>query len=311
MANEKKRQSLGRGLGALLSTGSGVGKSSITSSFVKSDSSEKVLMLPIEQIVRDSEQPRENFDELELATLAASIHENGLIQPIIVRREGEQYKIIAGERRWRATQIAGEKEIAAIVRDVGQEQSAVLALVENLHRSNLNPIEEAKGYQRLLDDYGKTHEEIAEKVGKDRTSITNSLRLLTLPAMVQSALIAKKLNMGHAKVLLGLSDDDSIIAASQEIVLKGLSVRATEQLVARMKIGKGNVAKEKKSAKKQVDKSASPQIRFLTEQLQRALGTKAQIVESGKAGQGHIEIQYFSNDDLERILDKLMPERER
>ena len=153
MANEKKRQSLGRGLGALLSTGSGVGKSSITSSFVKSDSSEKVLMLPIEQIVRDSEQPRENFDELELATLAASIHENGLIQPIIVRREGEQYKIIAGERRWRATQIAGEKEIAAIVREVGQEQSAVLALVENLHRSNLNPIEEALAYRQLIDEF--------------------------------------------------------------------------------------------------------------------------------------------------------------
>lgn len=312
MSNEKKRQSLGRGLSALLPTGSGSTKSSNSSSFMKTEPGEKVLMLPIEQIVRDTEQPRENFDEVELATLAASIRENGLIQPIIVRRSGDQYKIIAGERRWRATQMAGVKEISAIVRNIGQEQSAILALVENLHRANLNPIEEAKGYQRLLEDYGKTHEEIAEKVGKDRSSITNSLRLLTLPEMVQNALIEKKLNIGHAKVLLSLDNAVSIIDAAQEVVFKGLSVRATEQLVARIKSGKTSAGKVKKSSKNQVEKNTTPQIRFMTEQLQRALGTKTQIIEMDKTtGRGQIEIQYFSLDDLERILNKLIPERER
>ena len=275
---------------------------------MKKDNSEKVLLIPIEQIQRDVDQPRENFDPEELETLAESIKENGLIQPIIVRREGDVYKIIAGERRWRATQQAGLKEIAAIVRDVSIEQSAFLALVENLNRSNLNPIEEAKGYQRLIEEYGKNHEQIAKRVGKDRATITNTLRLLNLPETVQDALISRKLNMGHARALLGLEDEESILAAAKDVIQKSLSVRATEQLVHRLKDGKTSVTVGAKS-KKAPAESVSPQIRSLTEQLQRALGTKVHIQE-GKSGRGQIEILYFSFDDLERILDKLIPDRD-
>ena len=308
MTNDSRRKPLGRGISALI-PGAGSNQSSGMSSFIKKDNSEKVLMIPIEQIHRDAEQPREIFDEEELKILADSIKENGLIQPIIVRRDGDHYKIIAGERRWRATQIAGVKEIAAIVRDVSVEQSAFLALIENLHRSNLNPIEEAKGYQRLLEDFGKNHDEIAEKVGKDRSSVTNSLRLLSLPQKVQDFLSARQMSIGQAKVLLGLSDEKILLHAAEEVVSKGLTVRATEKLVSKLKkepeSGKYGSTKAKKSS----SAALSPQIRLLTEQIQRALGTKAEIVE-GKGGTGQIQIHYFSNGDLERILNLLIPERE-
>ena len=303
MAKEPKK-SLGRGIGALIPGAQASG----SSSFMKKDNSEKVLMLAIEQIKRDADQPRENFDPAELEELADSIRVNGLIQPIIVRRDGDVYKIIAGERRWRAAQQAGLKEIAAIVREVTNEQAAVLALVENLQRSDLNPIEEAKGYQRLIQDYGKSHEQIAEKVGKERSSITNSLRLLNLPDTVQDALISRKLNMGHARALLGLEDEQSILSAAREVMQKNLSVRATEQLVHRQKEGKLTASSSGKS-KKAAAESVSPQIRSLTEQLQRALGTKVHIQE-GKSGSGQIEILYFSAAGLESILDKLIPDRD-
>jgi ParB-like partition proteins len=303
MAKEPKK-SLGRGIGALIPGAQASG----SSSFMKKDNSEKVLMLAIEQIKRDADQPRENFDPAELEELADSIRVNGLIQPIIVRRDGDVYKIIAGERRWRAAQQAGLKEIAAIVREVTNEQAAVLALVENLQRSDLNPIEEAKGYQRLIQDYGKSHEQIAEKVGKERSSITNSLRLLNLPDTVQDALISRKLNMGHARALLGLEDEQSILSAAREVMQKNLSVRATEQLVHRQKEGKLTASSSGKSKKAAVE-SVSPQIRSLTEQLQRALGTKVHI-EEGKSGSGQIEILYFSAAGLESILDKLIPDRD-
>ena len=312
MSNDSssKRKSLGRGISALIprdSSSQGGG-----SSFLKTanDSSPKILTLSIEEIQRDESQPRQSFDPVKLEELTASIRTQGIVQPILVRRDNGTYKIIAGERRWRAAQLAGLKEVPAIVREISSKDAFVIALIENLQRADLNPIEEAQGYRRLMDEHGLTQEAVAERVGKDRSSVANALRLLHLPEGVKEALVAENLNMGHARALLGLADEDVITQAAQEVIQKHLSVRATEQLVRKLKNRASEPAAATKSSASVANaREESPQIRSLNEQLQRALGTKVRIAE-GPGGQGQIEIQYFSYDDLERILDRLIPDRD-
>ncbi len=293
--DKMKRPALGRGLGALIPGASPSGNSVATA-----PRGPQILSLPIEQVERDERQPRQHFDANALDELAASIRSKGIVQPILVRRDMGHYRIIAGERRWRAAQLAGLKEVPAIVRETNEKDAFEIALIENLQREDLNPIEEAEGYKRLIEEHQLTQEMVAARVGKDRSSIANSLRLLNLPKEIKSSLVDGSLNMGHARALLGLADEEAIKKAAHQVTSLHLSVRATEQLVRKLK--------EKGTGKKEEPKKAdSPQVRSLTEQLQRTLGTKAKIVDKG--GKGRLELEFYSYADLDRILARLLPDR--
>ncbi len=289
----QKRSALGRGLSALIPA---------ASTPVPDRSGPprpQVLSLPIEELDRDERQPRQHFDSAKLEELAASIRARGIVQPILVRRDEGRYRIIAGERRWRAAQLAGLREVPAIVREASKKEAFEIALIENLQREDLNPIEEAEGYKRLIEEYGQTQESVGSRVGKDRSSVANALRLLNLPAQIKTSLVDGSLNMGHARALLGLADEQAMCRAAAEVSGQKLSVRATEQLVRKLKASGGKP--------QPVKKQESAQVRSLVEQLQRALGTKARIVD--RAGKGRIELDYFSYDDLDRLLDRLIPNR--
>ena len=254
-----------------------------------------VLQVPIEAITRDVRQPRQHFDAETLKELAASIRARGIIHPILLRRDNGKYLIIAGERRWRAAQLAGLREVPALVRDATPADAFEIALIENLQREDLNPIEESEGYKRLLDEHSLTQEEIAQRVGKDRSSVANALRLLNLPRESKEALIEDRLNMGHARALLGIGNLDDMRKAAREVIAQRLSVRATEQLVRRLK-GEGPKAKPKESP--------SAQVRQLVEKLQRVFGTKVRLIE--RNGKGRLEIAFLSYGDLQRILDVIL-----
>jgi ParB family transcriptional regulator, chromosome partitioning protein len=252
-----------------------------------------VLKIPIESIKRDAAQPRRHFDEEKLAELTASIRAQELLQPVLVRRDGDGYRIIAGERRWRACQAAGLQEIPALVREVTEGQAFELALVENLQRADLNPIEEAEGYKRLTDEFGLTQEQVSARVGKDRSSVANALRLLGLPDEVKVMVADGTLNMGHARALLGVPRIPEMMDLASQVAARKLSVRETEKLVQE---AKGQKAKGAHKGPK-----SSPQTRALVEELQRTLGTKVRLVERG-GGKGTLEVDFFSYDDLDRLL---------
>jgi ParB family chromosome partitioning protein len=290
-AQPQKRSALGRGLSALIP--------SAPAAAAGGPPRAQVLALPIEEVDRDERQPRQHFDPHKLEELAASIKTRGIVQPILVRRDAGRYRIIAGERRWRAAQLAGLKEVPAIVREASQKEAFEIALIENLQREDLNPIEEAEGYKRLIEEHDLTQELVASRVGKDRSSVANALRLLHLPKDIKEALMEGSINMGHARALLGLAEAEAMRKAAAEVVGKKLSVRATESLVRRLKD-----QKDHPPAPKKVE---SPQVRSLIEQLQRGLGTRARIVEKG--GKGRLELDFFSYEDLDRILAKLLPDR--
>jgi ParB family chromosome partitioning protein len=276
---------LGRGLSALIpAAGARTEPSKAT-----------VLQVPIETIARDSRQPRQHFDPETLKELAASIRAQGIIHPILLRRDSGKYFIIAGERRWRAAQLAGLREVPALVRDATPQDAFEIALIENLQREDLNPIEESEGYKRLLDEHSLTQEEIAQRVGKDRSSVANALRLLNLPREIKDALIEDRLNMGHARALLGIGNLDDMRKAAREVIAQRLSVRATEQLVRRLK-GDGPKAKPKENP--------SAQVKQLVDKLQRALGTKVNLVDKG--GKGRLEISFLSYSDLQRVIDAIL-----
>ncbi|HEY0840596.1 MAG TPA: ParB/RepB/Spo0J family partition protein [Vulgatibacter sp.] len=256
-----------------------------------------VLTIAIEEIAPDKLQPRRQFDEERIEELAASIRAKGVIQPILVRRDGSVYRIIAGERRWRASQRAGLKFVPALVKEVTERQAFELALIENIQREDLNAIEEAEAYRRLIDEHGLTQEACAERVGKDRSSIANSLRLLKLPSDVKDSLADGSLNMGHARALLGLGGETEIKRAAAEVMSRKLSVRQTEQLVRKQKDG-GAQAKAGGAAK---TRRESAEVRSIEERLQRALGTKVRVVDNGK-GRGRLEVDFFSYEELDRLL---------
>src|SRR5712692_9906538 len=288
ISNEKSQKpALGRGLAALIPQAAGVPVSGELTD-------RSILRLPIDAIHQDSNQPRKVFKEEAIRELADSIRVQGLIQPVLVRRDVEGYRLIAGERRWRAAQLAGLPEVPAIVRDVSDSQAFEMALVENLQRADLNPIEEAEGYRRLIADYAFTQEQVSQRVGKDRSSVANSLRLLTLPEEIKSMLADEALSMGHARALLGLGDQDQMIQLGHKIVAQNLSVRETEQLVKKKKSPTPEPSSEKKAA-------VNPHARQVEEELQRVLGTRVRLLD--RSGKGVLEIHFFSYEDLNREDD--------
>jgi ParB family chromosome partitioning protein len=252
-----------------------------------------LLTLPIDAIERSAQQPRKRFEEAKLEELAASIREHGVVEPILVRRHGARYRIVAGERRWRAAQRAGLQEIPAVVRDASDRQAFELALVENLQRTDLNSIEEAEAYDVLAGD-GLTQEEVAKRVGKDRSTVANALRLLKLPEDVRDLVREGALDMGHARAILAIEGAEEMRKLAQRAVREGLSVRATEALV-RLRTLKGR----KKAAPEQ-----SAAVKDLARRLQRRLGARCRVVQRSAAA-GRIEVDYTSLDELDGILAKI------
>lgn len=250
--------------------------------------------LDIDLLIPNPRQPRVHIDEARLDELAASIRANGVIQPIVVRRVGDQFEIVAGERRWRAAQRAGLLKVPVAVRDVPDEKLLEVALIENIQRENLTPIEEALAYRRLTDELDLSQEEISAQVGKDRATIANYMRLLRLPPEVRTALNEGALLMGHARAILGLADEADQRRIGREVVAKGLSVRETEALVKRE-------SGEKPPAK--TPAKVDPNVRAAEDQLKMALGTRVRIVRKGKGGR--IEVDFVSEDELQRLFEAL------
>ncbi|MBI5379118.1 MAG: ParB/RepB/Spo0J family partition protein [Nitrospirae bacterium] len=256
----------------------------------------RVVELDLEAIRPNPAQPRKQFEEEALEELAASIREKGVIQPILVRRrEDGVYEIIAGERRWRAVRQAGFSRIPAIVQEATPEEMVELALIENIQRRDLNPLEEAEAYQLLIQRFGLSQEAVAQKVGKDRSSVANALRLLHLPAEVKKDLLAGHLSAGHAKALLALEEKEKILRAREAILRRGLSVRETERLVQRWRL------KPRKTGRLRKD----PHLQALQERLMQTLGTKVRILPGRKKG-GRIELIYYTTEDLTRLVEQMM-----
>ena len=248
--------------------------------------------LLIDEISPNRFQPRKYFDDDKLEELVTSIRENGILQPVVVQKSETGYELVAGERRWRASKKAGLKKIPAMIREVSDTKALELAIIENIHRQDLNPIEEAEAYKRLAEDFSLTQEMIAEKVGKSRAAIANILRLLNLSRNIQENLISGKLSMGHARALLGLDNTGQMQVMCQEILKQGLTVRQTESKVNRLK--KPEILKLASSMKKK-----NIFIRDLEKELERKLGTKVEV--SPKKTGGKLVVSYYSDDDLERI----------
>lgn len=280
-----QKVALGKGLGALIPDLTGL------------DENEKkalgIMNIELDKIIPNEYQPRKSFDEARLNELAQSIKEQGVIQPIIVHSAGSGYELIAGERRWRAAKIAGLKTIPAIVKEASKRELLEMALIENIQREDLNPLEAAEAYKRLQDEFKLTQEDLAKRVGKERSTITNFLRLLSLPREVKQELVSGGLSMGHAKAILSLERVRDQVQAASIIVKKGLSVREAEALAARLKSG----VKEKKT------KRLSHELKAVEERLKKALGTKVSIASRSKGGK--IVIEYYSADELDRIIDKI------
>ncbi|MGI9168018.1 MAG: ParB/RepB/Spo0J family partition protein [Pyrinomonadaceae bacterium] len=284
------RKALGRGLGALLSAEQR-----------SSAGAEEPYEIEINLIEPGPMQPRTRFDQTKLEALSKSITENGVVQPVLVRRQGTRYELIAGERRWRAAQLAGLTRIPAVVREVADDKVLELALVENLQREDLDPIEEAQAYKKLVETIGLTQESIAERVGRDRSYITNYLRLLRLPLDIQTLVRDGKLSTGHGRTLLGIRDIDEQRQLSKKIIQSNLSVRATERLVKHL------AGTTRVSRKARVRPTVDPNIRSAETRLRRELGTKVRIFEQEGSASGRIEIEFYSLSDLERIYRLLAP----
>jgi len=282
----KEKKGLGIGLDALFAA----------NEFDEEEQVSELMVLPISKVEPRIEQPREYFDEQALQDLADSIAQYGLIQPVIARKlENGYYQIIAGERRWRASRMAGLTEIPVRVIEADDRRTAELALVENLQREDLNPIEEAKGYRTLIEEYGLTQEETAKSVGRSRPAVTNALRLLSLSQKVLEMVEKGELSAGHARALVSISDEKLQLEAANEVISKALSVRKTEQLAAR--INKGGSEKEKTSSQL-VDYSAE-----ISLELGKILGRKVKLTDGKKTGK--IEIEFYGADDRENLIELL------
>lgn len=279
------KKGLGKGLGALYNTEEAI------------DSvSEQVLELKISQIEPNKSQPRTEFDRDKLEILADSIKKYGVLQPIVVKKlDNGFYKIIAGERRWRASKLAGIDKIPVVVRDYDDKETMEIALVENLQREDLNPFEEARGYRELMDLFSMTQEQVAQRVGKSRSAVANSIRLLSLCDEIKSFVLKKELTVGHVRALLATDNEGVQLMAARRIVEEGLTVRQTEALIK-------SLLQEKKEKKKNpVDEELKRYLGTLEKKLSDSLGTKVTI--SNKKNRGKIEIEYYNNDDFERIMN--------
>lgn len=280
------RKALGRGLGALLA-------------------SDRTIELPepgeleIDSIVPGPMQPRTEFDDESLGHLAKSIKSHGVVQPVLVRRVGDHYELVAGERRWRAAKLAGLRTIPAVVKDIPDRDLLEVALIENVQREDLNPIEEAQAYSKLIESVGLTQEALAERVGRDRSYITNYLRLLKLPEDIQQLVKQKRISTGHARTLLALQHVDLQRLVARQIITGDLSVRATEDIVRKRT--------ERAATPRRAPTAATidPNVRAAESKLRRALGTQVRILEDG-TGAGKLEISYFNRQDLDRLYTLIM-----
>lgn len=281
------RKALGRGLGALLSAESAA------------PAVEEAREFSIDQIDPGVLQPRTHFDEAKLEELAQSIRANGVVQPVLLRPKGERFELIAGERRWRAAQRAGLEKIPAVLREVSDDQVLELALIENIQREDLNPIEEALAYRKLIETLGLTQETVAERVGRDRSYITNYLRLLRLPDDIQSLVQAGRLSTGHARALIGLDDTDVQRRIARRILEQDLSVRATERIVREA----ANPTPITRAARVPVDAN----VRAAETKLRRQFGTQVRIVHNKEGAAGKIELEFYGAEDLNRLYSLLIP----
>ena len=291
MPSAKKRGGLGRGLNALVSEAEYETGGSATSA----SNSAAETKLPIEDIVPKPNQPRIHFNETELRELSESIQEHGVLQPLLVRKHGNGYEIIAGERRYQASKLAGLEELPVIIKDVNDEEMLALALIENLQRSDLNPVEEAKGYRQLIDASGMTQEALSRAVSKSRSAITNSLRLLDLPDVVQQMIFEGKLTAGHARAILAVPYEDARIRLAEKVVAEGLSVRATENLAPLFSAGE--TPKTSRPATPQSFKKAARVLR-------QVFNTNVRVKSS--RGKNKIEIEFKDEEELSRILGEMI-----
>ncbi|MGI5920342.1 MAG: ParB/RepB/Spo0J family partition protein [Syntrophomonadaceae bacterium] len=280
-----KQRGLGRGLDALLSLDEEMESNSIKE-------------IDIDKIEVGINQPRQTFNKESLQELAVSIKEHGILQPLLVRPQGDCFEIVAGERRWRAAKLAGLTQVPAVVKEMDDLSAAEISLIENIQRDDLSIIEEARAYKKLVDTYGYTQETIGDKIGKSRSHVTNCLRILSLPDRILEMLDKKILTAGHARALLTLTSDQQRLKAAEEIAAENLTVRETEKMVKRKGRRRARVTKTNLQIK-------PVEIVDLEEKMEQQLGTRVQIVTQSKGGK--IEISYYSDEDLERILEIIMP----
>jgi ParB family transcriptional regulator, chromosome partitioning protein len=286
MSTQKK--GLGRGLSALIP--------SAAQASDESRDQRATLEVAVDRITPSPFQPRRTFDEAKIEELAASIRNQGIIQPLVVRPKNDGFELIAGERRWRAAMKAGLSRVPVVVRAASDHEALQLALVENLQREDLNPIEEASGYRRLQEEFQWSQEEMAERVGKSRPAIANSLRLLALPPEVQQEVTAGNLPAGQARALLGLHAEPLIVSACREVIAKGLSTRETEKMVRLLLVGR-----KRRRGVPVID----PDLKSIVENLQRVLGTRVRLLPKARSSKGKIEIEYYALADLERIIQTI------
>ena len=295
------KRGLGKGLDSLIPTNvmmeSEVKHATVSTASSPEEGKDGTLMVKLSKVEPNREQPRKNFDEDSLQELAESLKQFGMLQPILVQNRGDYYEIIAGERRWRAAKIAGLKEVPVIVRELTDQEIVEISLIENIQRENLNPIEEAMAFKRLLQEFKLKQDEVAERVSKSRTAVTNSMRLLKLSPRVQQMIIDDMISTGHARALLAIDDEEQQFILANKIFDEKLSVRETEKLVKALKNPKKEVKKEK------------PEHTFIyeniEEQIKNIMGTKVSVNQKAN-GKGKIEIEYYSEEELERIYDLLM-----
>jgi len=283
-----QKKGLGRGLSALIPV------AAETRTEPKQENSH--LDVAVDRIVPSPLQPRRAFDETKIEELASSIRNQGIIQPLVVRPNGDQFELIAGERRWRAAMKAGLSRVPVVVRNATDHEALQLALVENLQREDLNAIEEANGYRRLQEEFHWSQEEMAAKVGKSRPAITNAMRLLALPAVVQQEVALGNLPAGQARALLGLHTEPLIVSACREVIAKGLSTRETEKMVRHLLFGR-----RRRRSVPLID----PDLKSIVEELQRLLGTRVRLLPKARSAKGKIEIEYYSQADLGRIFETI------
>ena len=304
-----KKMGLGRGLNTLIPKAPIVDEEDVeqvkkkvsrSSKSKKKAEPEKELTLPIDKIEPNPDQPRNQFDEDTLQELSDSIKQYGMLQPILVTPKDDFYEIIAGERRWRAAKLAGLNEVPVMIRKYNENEVVEIALIENIQRDNLNPIEEALAFKRLLTEFNLKQDEVAERVSKSRTAVTNAMRLLKLNEKVQQMVIDEMLTTGHARALLGIEDQEQQYIIAQKIFDEKLSVRDTEKLVKSLQ----NEKKKKKEEKEKIDPKLEAVYHDLEEQMKGILGTKV-CINHKDAKKGKLEIEYYSQDELDRIIDMI------
>lgn len=276
------KRGLGKGLSALIP--------------VNEKGDDAILEIPVKDIFANKNQPRKDFDQIKINELAESMKQHGVLQPIILRKKADRYELVAGERRWRAASEIGIKKIPAIIKDFSDGEVMEIALIENLQREDLNPLEEATAYQTLMDEFGLTQEELSKRVGKSRSKIANTVRLLNLEDEIQQLISQDSITAGHARALLALQDTNDRIKLAKRICDDNLSVRQTEEIIKAY-------SKEVKKEKSVNQREINPVIMHITEKLQRTLGTKVKV--KGTEKKGKIEIEFYSGDELERILETI------